>query len=366
VSDSGLTAAYVLSGFTWTPGTTNWSYDATNAPAGLAGITTAISAAAGAWGATGATFHYTGGGASSNGTGACAGSRDGLNTIGWAAQSGSILAVTCSWYSGGAGTEFDMQIDPAWTWTTSGATQVDLQSVVTHELGHALGLGHSADASAVMYFAYTQGTIKRTPQADDVAGELSLYPAAGGSSPTPSPSPSPSATPSPTPSPTPTAHPSPSASPSPSPNPSPSPSPTATNTSTQQPTSSPTGSPTTPASGGTTSTATATATPTSAATATPTSSASATATPPVPGAPTLPLLPGANFLAWPGGNMAPSQALAGQIGAIKIVYSWDPSTNTWKHYSPNLPSFANNLTVLVQGQPYWFITSSAAQVPFTP
>ena len=64
--------------------------------------------------------------------------------------------------------------------------------------------------------------------------------------------------------------------------------------------------------------------------------------------------------------MSPAKALAGQVGAIKIVYSWDPTTHTWKHYSPNLPSFANTLTTLVQGQPYWFVAANAAQVPFAP
>src|SRR5205085_677277 len=32
-----------------------------------------------------------------------------------------------------------------------GAGQYDLQTIVTHELGHALGLGHSSDTSSVMY-----------------------------------------------------------------------------------------------------------------------------------------------------------------------------------------------------------------------
>lgn len=50
-----------------------------------------------------------------------------------------------------------------------------LEEVALHELGHCLGLDHSADASAVMY-AYYSGTNSLT--ADDAAGIAALYPPA--------------------------------------------------------------------------------------------------------------------------------------------------------------------------------------------
>src|SRR3954452_12568977 len=112
-----------------------------------------------------------------------------------------------------------MQISPTWNWTTSPTSpQVDLQSVTTHEFGHALGLAHSPLSTAIMYYAYTSGTIKRDLTSDDIQAVIALYGAAGGgSTPTPSPSPSPTNTPTATPTPTKTPSPTPTqATPSPS------------------------------------------------------------------------------------------------------------------------------------------------------
>jgi hypothetical protein len=50
----------------------------------------------------------------------------------------------------------------------------DLQSILTHEAGHFLGLAHSTDTSAVMYAYYHPGSVNLT--ADDVAGVCSIYP----------------------------------------------------------------------------------------------------------------------------------------------------------------------------------------------
>ncbi len=59
------------------------------------------------------------------------------------------------------------------------AGQVDLESVLTHELGHALGLGHSLSPGATMEAAYPPGASWRSLEADDVAGAQSLYPGPG-------------------------------------------------------------------------------------------------------------------------------------------------------------------------------------------
>jgi len=57
------------------------------------------------------------------------------------------------------------------------ASEVDLDSVMTHELGHLLGLDHSRDVAATMVGGYQNGSIElRTPAADDIAGICALYP----------------------------------------------------------------------------------------------------------------------------------------------------------------------------------------------
>ncbi|GAB2280396.1 hypothetical protein Dimus_015030 [Dionaea muscipula] len=63
-------------------------------------------------------------------------------------------------------------------WSTNpvkGKAQGDLQYVMTHELGHVLGLDHSADRAAVMYPSYDENNIKRRLGKDDIDGIRALY-----------------------------------------------------------------------------------------------------------------------------------------------------------------------------------------------
>jgi hypothetical protein len=73
----------------------------------------------------------------------------------------------------------DMHFDDSESWGVG--TGVDLFSVALHEAGHALGLAHSTDPSAVMYPYYRQQTGLTS---DDIAAIQSLY---GAASSTPSP-----------------------------------------------------------------------------------------------------------------------------------------------------------------------------------
>jgi hypothetical protein len=43
-----------------------------------------------------------------------------------------------------------------------GSAQYDFETVVTHELGHALGLGHNTDSTSVMYATLNTGTANRS------------------------------------------------------------------------------------------------------------------------------------------------------------------------------------------------------------
>ena len=64
-------------------------------------------------------------------------------------------------------TASEITIVQGWNWyagsdpTAIGSDQYDFQTVVTHELGHALGLGHNSDVSSVMHASLATGTIRR-------------------------------------------------------------------------------------------------------------------------------------------------------------------------------------------------------------
>ncbi len=75
----------------------------------------------------------------------------------------------------------DIMFSPKQQFSTTTPTlsgDFDVQSVATHEIGHALGLDHSGIAAAVMYPFGDVGAGPRTLTVDDSAGIAFLYPAA--------------------------------------------------------------------------------------------------------------------------------------------------------------------------------------------
>jgi hypothetical protein len=57
-----------------------------------------------------------------------------------------------------------------------GPDNYDLVSVLTHEVGHFLGLDHSDEPASVMYWKYAPGTLNRRLQQDDIDAICTTYP----------------------------------------------------------------------------------------------------------------------------------------------------------------------------------------------
>jgi Matrixin len=75
-------------------------------------------------------------------------------------------------------TDGRVHFDDAESWTTSPqssqAQPIDLVTVAAHEIGHAIGLGHSQDPAALMYPYYSAS--HRYLGSDDINGMSALYP----------------------------------------------------------------------------------------------------------------------------------------------------------------------------------------------
>lgn len=94
----------------------------------------------------------------------------------------SVIAATFSFFKTENGDllfdESDIAFNPALAFSTSAETnKFDIQSVITHEIGHFLGLDHSALISSVMVpFGVPSQLDQRTLAYDDIAGVMEIYP----------------------------------------------------------------------------------------------------------------------------------------------------------------------------------------------
>ena len=97
---------------------------------------------------------------------------DGRNDVGWLSIKGCCtLAVT--WFSTTTD-EGDMALNTRFNWTTDGGSGFDIETVMLHENGHALGLDHTLVAGSIMEASY--GGEQVTLGADDLRGVTYLYP----------------------------------------------------------------------------------------------------------------------------------------------------------------------------------------------
>lgn len=111
-----------------------------------------------------------------------AGEDDNYNQLSWdPAPTGDYIAVTYN-FGWASINESDISFNSNYNWNCQGSpswTEMDVQNIATHELGHSLGLGHTSYSDATMYAYANYGeTKKRDLHWDDIDGIEYLYPGA--------------------------------------------------------------------------------------------------------------------------------------------------------------------------------------------
>jgi Bacterial Ig domain/Matrixin len=180
---TAMPAAYVLNGPKWGTRTVNYYINPTNADVSAAAAEAAVQVGAATWGSQSAAdfrFYYMG---RTNGTSL---TNNGKNEVFFRnVANGGLIAETYWWAdSGGHLVDADIVFyDGGVTFFTGSsgcANGIYIEDTAAHEFGHALGLGHSADPDATMYYMQTWcSTSGRTLNSDDLAGVEKLYPANG-------------------------------------------------------------------------------------------------------------------------------------------------------------------------------------------
>ena len=175
------TSRATLAGWKWPDSRLPVPYyiNTSNLPSGMStsAYISAIDSAFQAWEnipSTYITFNRIG-----TGTQFATGAGDGTTTVGFGTAVPGALAHATTYADGLGVTEFDVVLgDDRASWSTGpGGSQVDVWATAAHEIGHGIGLGHSSDTNATMYFAIFIGsTHQRNPNADDISGLEQLYP----------------------------------------------------------------------------------------------------------------------------------------------------------------------------------------------
>ena len=168
-------ARWSTTGLVWDNASATQSYNPSGQP--VSGQS-ALVATQSSWSNAGSQFRFVNGGTTSTCPSlvpGCAGGQqfDGQNGVGWAALEDGTLGVTV--YSTSID-EADMGINTRYPWNLGCqelSTSYDLQTVILHENGHVVGLGHSNDTNAIMYPSYQQANCSLGQ--DDINGIRSIY-----------------------------------------------------------------------------------------------------------------------------------------------------------------------------------------------
>jgi hypothetical protein len=172
-------AQYVLGSSiqSWAGGQINWYYNPLNQPTNLSTteVVAAIQRAAARWsGMCRITFNYMGLTSTLPNLDGPASTVDQVNVFGWGLLEGDnapYSAVTKSWWIGSGYIDADIVMNTAQFWTMT-----ELEGIMTHEIGHALGLSHSDVPSSVMYASpYHSTSYMITLRGDDANGCAVLY-----------------------------------------------------------------------------------------------------------------------------------------------------------------------------------------------
>lgn len=178
VSGTNAQASYVSGQEHWHEGKVAWYYNPANQPAHLstADVVNAIKTAANRWaGMCNLTFTFMGLTTKAANVRSTAGSIDGSNVFGWGVLTDEMAgygAYTKWWYDANQSmVDADVVLNTLTSWSIS-----QVESIMTHEIGHVIGLNHSNVQASVMYASpYNSFSYQRTLRGDDAKGCAALY-----------------------------------------------------------------------------------------------------------------------------------------------------------------------------------------------